>query len=124
MRSVFDTSILVDYLNGIPEAADEIARYKGPVISRITWMEVLVGAKGHEELKATREFLRLFHIEELGEAIAEEAVCVRQTKRLRLPDAIIYATASSLGCQLVTRNVKDFPSTDPLIRIPYSLSRA
>jgi hypothetical protein len=30
MRSVLDTNILVDYLNGIPEAAEEIARYKDP----------------------------------------------------------------------------------------------
>jgi predicted nucleic acid-binding protein len=122
MRSVLDTNILVDYLSGIPEAADEIARYKEPIISRITWMEVLIGASGDEESRATREFLRLFRIEELGEAIAEEAVRVRQDKRLRLPDAIIYATASLLGCQLVTRNVKDFSHTDPLVRVPYSVS--
>ena len=122
MRSVLDTSILVDYLNGIPEAAEEIARYKDPIISRITWMEVLIGAKDDEESRATREFLRLFRVEELGEAIAEEAVRIRQAKRVRLPDAIIYATASFLGCQLVTRNVKDFPAADPLVRVPYSVS--
>ena len=122
MRVVLDTNILVDYLNGIPEAADEIARYKDPIISRITWMEVLIGAKDDEESRATREFLRLFRIEELGEAIAEEAVRVRQAKRVRLPDAVIYATAGSLGCQLVTRNVNDFPAADSIVRIPYSVS--
>lgn len=78
---------------------------------------------GDDELTATREFLRLFRIEELSEAIAEEAVRVRQAKRVRLPDAIIYATASSLGCQLVTRNTKDFDATDPHVRIPYSITQ-
>jgi predicted nucleic acid-binding protein len=123
MRAVFDTNILVDYLNGFSEAADVIARYKAPFISRITWMEIIVGAKGDDELTATREFLRLFRIEELSEAIAEEAVRVRQAKRVRLPDAIVYATASSLGCQLVTRNTKDFDATDPHVRIPYSITQ-
>lgn len=121
MRGVFDTNILVDYLNGVTAAADEIARYKDPTISRITWMEVLVGARDEEETRATRDFLRLFHVEELGEAIAEEAVHIRKAKRIRLPDAVIYATASHLGCQLVTRNTRDFGADDPLLRIPYSL---
>jgi predicted nucleic acid-binding protein len=124
MRAVFDTNILVDYLNGLSKAADVIARYKDPIISRITWMEILVGAKGDDELTATREFMRLFRIEEIDEAIAEETVRVRQAKRIRLPDAIIYATASSLGCQLVTRNTKDFHATDPIVRIPYSVAQS
>jgi predicted nucleic acid-binding protein len=124
MRAVFDTNILVDYLNGLSKAADVIARYRDPMISRITWMEILVGAKGDDELTATREFLRLFRIEELDEAIAEEAVRVRQAKRIRLPDAIIYATASSLGCQLVTRNTKDFHAADPIVRIPYAVTQS
>ncbi len=121
MRAVFDTNILIDYLNGISGAADVIARYSEPVISRITWMEVIVGAIGDEEMKATREFLRLFSVEELGESIAEEAIRVRQDKRIRLPDAIIYATACSLGCQLITRNTKDFDASDPVVNIPYTV---
>ncbi len=113
IRARFDTNILIDYLNGVTKAADAIARYKDLFISRITWMEILVGAKGDDEWAATREYLRLFRIEKLDETIAEEAVRVRQAKRIRLPDAIIHATASSLGCQLVTRNTKDFHTTDP-----------
>jgi len=37
----------------------------------------------------------------------------------KLPDAVIWATADSEGCILVTRNTKDFDGNHPMIRIPY-----
>jgi hypothetical protein len=41
--------------------------------------------------------------------------------RVRVPDAIIWATARTRQALLITRNKKDFPSEDPAVRIPYSL---
>lgn len=119
MRATFDTNLLIDYLNGIRKAADEIARYSEPAISRITWMEVLVGARDKDEAFSIRQFLRLFNVIEINEAIADKAVAVRQSRKMRLPDAIIYATADCYGGLLITRNTRDFPASDPLIRVPY-----
>ena len=45
MNAVFDTNIVIDALNGVPDADTEYARYKRVFISRVTWMEVLVGAQ-------------------------------------------------------------------------------
>lgn len=42
---LFDTTILIDYLNGISDAAKEIGRYREKAISPITWMEVMAGAR-------------------------------------------------------------------------------
>jgi predicted nucleic acid-binding protein len=53
--------------------------------------------------------------------VAEEAVRIRRQRRLKLPDAIILATARVHGLVLVTRNTKDFDPADPAIRIPYAL---
>jgi predicted nucleic acid-binding protein len=53
--------------------------------------------------------------------VAEESVTLRRTTRLKLPDAIILATARVHGLTLSTRNTKDFSPTDPTIRIPYEL---
>lgn len=39
---LFDTNILIDHFNGIPEATDEIAYYRNTAISAITWAEVAV----------------------------------------------------------------------------------
>jgi predicted nucleic acid-binding protein len=38
---------------------------------------------------------------------------------MRLPDAIILATARAESALLVTRNTKDFPRDDPASRVPY-----
>jgi predicted nucleic acid-binding protein len=40
---------------------------------------------------------------------------------MRLPDAIIWASADVHSMLLVTRNTKDFPADLPGIRIPYML---
>ena len=41
--------------------------------------------------------------------------------RVKLPDAIILATAQSAASILVTRNTRDFPVGPPGIRVPYKL---
>jgi len=45
----------------------------------------------------------------------------RRERKVKLPDAIILATAELEGRLLVTRNTKDFPSDDPGVRVPYTL---
>ena len=44
VKALFDTSILIDYLNAVPESRTELQRYTDKAISIITWMEVMVGA--------------------------------------------------------------------------------
>ncbi len=121
MKGVFDTNILIDYLNGHAPAAAEIAKHNDRIISRVTWMEVLVGVKPHEE-STVRTFLSGFKIAELTPAVSEEAVRIRRTKtKIKLPDAIIYATARSEGCSLLTRNTKDFDPAAPDVVAPYTI---
>ncbi len=120
MTAVFDTNILIDYLNGREEAKAELRLYENKLISIITYMEVMVGAKTPKEAEILRSFLQSFTCRELAQVVANLAIALRQQHRLKLPDAIVYATARDVGCNLVTRNTKDFPSTWPDIRLPYS----
>lgn len=121
MLAVFDTNILVDYLNGIAKAQREIARHRQGAISIISWMEVMVGARDEDDEQILAEFLGGFETLELDRDTAVEAVRLRRTHRMRLPDAIIWATARARGALLVTRNTRDFPRDDPAVRIPYRL---
>jgi predicted nucleic acid-binding protein len=57
----------------------------------------------------------------LDEAIAERAVSLRRSHHIKLPDAIIWATAQVHAMLLVTRNTRDFTAGDPGIRMPYRL---
>jgi predicted nucleic acid-binding protein len=120
VKALFDTNILIDYLNGIAQAAGELERYDDRCISIITWMEVLIGAKP-ELAAATRDFLDSFAHVDIDEAVAERAVVLRQKYKIKLPDAIIWASADANSALLVTRNTKDFPAEAPGIRIPYKL---
>lgn len=121
MKAVFDTNILIDYLNGIEAARSELAQYDIRQISIITFIEVMVGVTNSEEEKAIRGFLSSFVILALTSEIAAETVSMRKNLRLKIPDAIVYATARTQGCILVTRNTKDLRPEWPDIRIPYQI---
>lgn len=121
MRALLDTNILIDYLGGIEAAREEIARHDGPLISSITWMEVLVGAFDDREMARLRWFLSGFGRVAIDDRVSELAVAIRREHRIRLPDAIIWASARSIGGLLVTRNTKDFPAGAPGVRVPYSI---
>ncbi|MCC5874142.1 MAG: type II toxin-antitoxin system VapC family toxin [Gammaproteobacteria bacterium] len=120
VNALLDTNILIDYLNGVAAARDELERYAQPVISPISWMEVMVGTTADDE-SSIRRFLAGFRQVVIDRDIAERAVVIRRTHRLRLPDAIIWASAQHERALLVTRNSKDFPPEEPGIRVPYRL---
>ena len=92
MIAVFDTNIVIDALNGVPEADEEYGRYDRVLISDVTWLEILSGADGDDTL--LRDFLEThFQIIPLDLAIADEALNLHREFRLRLPDAIVWGTA-------------------------------
>ncbi len=121
VKWLLDTNILIDFLNGIPAAREILEREEASAISRITWMEVMAGAVDAREDKALRGWLARFEVLPVDEQVADEAVAIRRSDRLRLPDAIIRATARTSDRILVTRNTRDFPPDAPDVYLPYRL---
>lgn len=121
VNAVVDTNILIDYLNGSAKAKRELESFETIYISLVSWMEILVGAAEGDEESEIREFLRRFQVHPVDEGVAERAVDIRRKNKIRLPDAIIWATAQHLGVLLVTRNTRDFPGNHPGVRVPYKL---
>ena len=117
VKAMFDTNILIDYLRGIPAARDELTCFETKAISLITWMEVLVGTPP-QHVRATQAFLDGFTRIAIDRSVAERAVTLRQTHRLKLPDAIVWASAQVHRMLLVTRDTKSFPTGDPGVRVP------
>lgn len=117
---LFDTNILIDYLNGIEQAKTELDRYADKAISLVTWMEVMVGATPETE-SLLRNFLSDFDNLPIDEQVANAAVVLRKQHKIKLPDAIVWATAQMDRRLLVTRNSKDFSPDEPGVRIPYRL---
>ena len=118
-RVVIDTNILIDLLAGVPEATAEIRRHPDRVISIISWTEVLAGLRDPERALA-HLVTENFPVVQLTADVATEAIHLRQTTRLKLPDAVILATAHVEKRVLLTRNTRDF-SPGRFVRIPYQL---
>jgi predicted nucleic acid-binding protein len=120
VKPLFDTNILIDYLNGIPQARSELALYHDKFISIVTWMEIQVGTEAAEQ-SAVDQFLLGFTVLPLDTQVSIKAVALRKSTRIKLPDAIIWATAQCHKLLLITRNSKDFPPTGQGVRVPYVL---
>ncbi len=120
MNAIFDTNILIDYLRGVRAAQSELGRYDHVAISVITWIEVMVGTPP-EVKEATEQFLAGFAMVPLDQAVAERAVLLRRTHRMKLPDAVVWASADVRGMLLVSRDGKAFPEDHPGIRVPYQV---
>jgi predicted nucleic acid-binding protein len=121
LSDLFDTNILIDHLNGIGQATGEIRASAGPAISVITWIEVMAGAADKAQEAILRAFLTNFECLPVTSAVAERAAENRRARRIKLPDAIILATAETAGRILVTRNVRDFPAGTSGVRVPYQI---
>lgn len=90
-------------------------RGSGKFVSAITRLEVL-GFRGLSE-----EDRALFHdlfgklaAIAIDDAVIEQAITLRQHRRMGLADSLVAATALSRGLTLVTRNVADFRWIDGL----------
>ena len=122
--AVFDTNILIDYLTGLEEAQEEIERYARRGISVVTWMELQIGSRNEVEADVIDLFLREFRVIEISRQVARRAIEIRRRTKVRLPDAIIWATAQLESAPLITRNTKDFPEQDATVRHPYLRARS
>ena len=123
LNNLIDTNILIYYFNGSLSSLG-----KGMVsailkaefnISVITKMEFLGFSKFNDkEKREAEEFISYANILPLSETVVERVIRLKQANRIKLPDAIIAATAMCHGLKLVTHNVKDFAGIDLTIYDP------
>ena len=97
-----DTDIFIDHLRGAKELRTGRHRLHYSVITRA---ELFAGTTA-TQLAAT--LLAPFREVEVDRAIAERAGRIRRESGVRLPDALIAATALEGGMALATRNRSDF----------------
>lgn len=113
LSSVLDTNIAIHELHG---ELDEALPAQGVLISVITEIELL-GFSGMTPLEEAdvRALIAAFTVIPLNEGIKNETIRVRRTLRLRLPDAIVLATAVVTGSELLTNDLDLIAKAAPLI---------
>jgi predicted nucleic acid-binding protein len=105
---LFDTNILISYANGDEQAKNILENTQNKSISVISITEFLSGIPKCEHSNACK-FLKInFTILDVTFNCAKHAAKLRQTLRLKTPDALIYATALENNAILVTKDKKDF----------------
>lgn len=117
---LLDTNVLIYHLKNsltaefTEQLALTIVAQQG-YISVITRIEMLAW-KGHTALSLQQTSGLIAQLPELGinEAVITQTIHVRKVHGLKLPDAVIAATALVHGLQLVTANVVDFQRVERL----------
>ena len=110
----------IDVLRGEEVALRWLEAQEQASISVISWIEVLVGCRAQER-ERVETWLEGFRRWPVDDAIARESVGLRQRHGLKVPDAIILATAVCAGLPLATRNSRDFPLELGGVVHPYEL---
>jgi predicted nucleic acid-binding protein len=123
---LIDTDILIDAGRSIGDAVSFLQHTEQTgqlLISTITQMELIVGARNKSELRLLEKFLKRFTIVKVNESIADVAVdLVRQYRLshgLLIPDALIAATAIVASETLATKNRRDYQFIVGLTLSPY-----
>ena len=109
MKYLLDSNIIIYYLNGDRKIDDFIEQYKAiSVISLISYYEILNYDFSKEEELLVREFLDGFEILSVSKNIINKALKNRKSKKIKMADNFILATAQIFNLKIVTRNIKDF----------------
>ncbi len=111
---LIDTCVLIEYFKENPEAANKINSYgvRNFVLNSIILMELISGARDKVELNSIKRRLNKFRILPINQAVMDDASILLEeynlSHGLKIPDAIIAATARFHGISFYTFNEKDF----------------
>ena len=107
-----DTNVIIRAFNG-DIACNRIVQNKVSLVSIITEIELLSWPQlTSENYKVLQQFLQECFIVGLSNDIKEEVIDLRKKFSLKIPDAIIAATA-------ITKNIPLFSADDIFKRIPH-----
>lgn len=119
-RYLADSNVLIDFLAGrLPpngrQLMFELLEGGTLTISIITEIEVLAFDGSDDYLQNVQQLIDAAEVVPLAEAtLVHEAIAIRRSARIKLPDAVIAATAKTRGLTLLSRNEKDFSRVEGL----------
>ena len=106
---LLDSNIVIYAAEPNYEHVRRFIAHKKPVVSVINKVEVLGYYKlTPENQQKLEKLFQILPILSISNAIIEQAISLRQQRKMSLGDALIAATALIHNLKLATANVKDF----------------
>ena len=126
-KYLIDTNVAIEYIgesipDGVLNKLDEIfdGRFYISVINKIELLG-FTGITKNEELKFN-ELIKASIVLGLSDEIVDRTIAIRKQYKIKLPDAIIIASAFENQLILITRNTKDFDKIEGVeILSPFDL---
>ncbi len=112
VKYLLDTNTVSDYFSLLLPSSGirllDAVIDKIPNISVITQIELLCWKTDAGTERNVADFIEDFKIFEISPTIIERCVAIRKNKKIKIPDAIIAATALAHNYTLITNNEVDF----------------
>jgi predicted nucleic acid-binding protein len=106
---LIDTNIIIYLTQGKLKISDFAKKGGNLYISSISYIETLgYPFQNQDEERDVTEFCETFERIFLTKEVEKQTILIRKSNKIRLPDAIIAATAMIYNLTLVTHNIDDF----------------
>jgi predicted nucleic acid-binding protein len=115
---LIDTNAVIDFLNNklpisglnfLGDVIDDI-----PNLSVISKIEILGFNTTDEHYSLLTNFINDSNVYDLSDEIVVHTIELRKKSKIKLPDAIVAATALIYNYALITRNISDFKNIEGL----------
>lgn len=119
-KAILDTNVIIFASKGLIDIEKLLDRYDRFYISIISYMEIYGYVfQDENERRKIDNLIDNFEIIEVDFSIAQQVIQYKQTvkKKIKLPDAIILATANYLQAELITDDWDDFINIDANVKI-------
>ena len=104
---ILDATIAIDLLNGLPSASPIKATLKKAkvYVSIVTRIEILSFPNITPEIeRRIKNFFKSVKVVPLNRKVERNTLLLRRSKKLKIPDSIIAATALSLQATIISRD--------------------
>jgi predicted nucleic acid-binding protein len=116
--SLFDSNMIIEAGQAGPDALRELIAENDSSTSAICYVEVLGYHRLTEDARASLErFFSTIRVFPLSTEVIEQAIKLRQIRKMSLGDALVAATALVHRLALVTRNTRHFVWIEGLVVI-------
>ncbi|HEX8565327.1 MAG TPA: type II toxin-antitoxin system VapC family toxin [Pyrinomonadaceae bacterium] len=119
-KAVLDSNVIILASKGRIDTDKLLADYDEFYVSIVTYMEVYAYEfDNSDERTLIDELFTNLGIVELNRIVADQAIIYRKnkTKKIKLPDAVILATAKVLNADLLSDDWNDFQGIDASVSV-------